>query len=81
MAFDEKANLSATSAAMKIAVLVATERHPKNFVLIIVVTGLDSCLHSLVASHEYWLYVVPMLATSSSQNSRVKAWVMSRNGR
>ena len=47
MIFDEKANLSATSAAMKIAVLVATERHPKNFVLIIVVAGLDSCLHSL----------------------------------
>ena len=52
MAFDEKANFSATSAAMKTAVLVATERNPENFGLIIVAEGLDSCFSSLFAGHE-----------------------------
>ncbi len=58
MAFDKMANLSTTSAAMKTAVLVAMERHPEKFVLIIVATGSNLCLHSLDTGHRCWLYVV-----------------------
>ena len=69
--FDENANLSTKRAAMQTAALVATGRHPENFVLIIIAEDLGSWFSSLVADRECWRYVVTMLATTRSQNARI----------
>jgi hypothetical protein len=56
---------------MQTAALVATGRHPENFVLIIIAEDLGSWFSSLVADRECWRYVVTMLATTRSQNARI----------